>query len=243
MFDGNDNKKQQRKKMKEQTKEEIHIAPPNIKIGEVWIKGTAPLVMHKFSHKAKMQIKAKQEAGTTATKNRKKEAKNFEDCFNESRHISFEGWDGIPAAAFRNACISACRLVGFKMTYAKMSLFVKEDGWDRDEGTPLVRIISDNPPRMLESMVRIGGITKTVDISVRPQWLDWGARLRFKYDADQFTASDVINLIARAGLQCGICEGRPDSSNSTGMGWGTFEVVSDENEINKLKEKMSHDAA
>ena len=28
----------------------IHIAPPNIQMGEVWIKGTAPLVMHKFSH-------------------------------------------------------------------------------------------------------------------------------------------------------------------------------------------------
>ena len=213
----------------------IHIAPPNIQMGEVWIKGTAPLVMHKFSHKAKMQIKAKQEAGSTATKNKKKDAKNFDACFNESRHISMDGWDGIPAAAFRNACISACRLVGFKMTYAKMSLFICEDGWDRDEGTPLVKIIGGEP-RMLESMVRIGGITKTVDISVRPQWLEWGARLRFRYDADQFTASDVVNLIARAGMQVGICEGRPDSSNSTGMGWGTFEI-SDEKSVRAIEKK------
>lgn len=218
-----------------ETTETIHIAPPNIKAGEVWIKGTAPLVMHKFSHKAKMQIRAKQEAGSTAAKGRKKDAKDFTECFNESRHISMEGWDGIPAAAFRNACISACRLVGFKMTYAKMSLFIVEDGWDRDEGTPLVKIIGGEP-RMLESMVRIGGITKTVDISVRPQWLDWGARLRFRYDADQFTASDVVNLIARAGMQCGICEGRPDSSNSTGMGWGTFEV-SDKAAVMALEKK------
>ena len=72
----------------------IHIAPPNIQMGEVWIKGTAPLVMHKFSHKAKMQIKAKQEAGSTATKNNKKDAKNFEACFNESRHISMDGCGG-----------------------------------------------------------------------------------------------------------------------------------------------------
>ena len=182
-----------------------------------------------------MQIKAKQEAGSTATKNNKKDAKNFEACFNESRHISMDGGDGIPAAAFRNACISACRLVGFKMTYAKMSLFICEDGWDRDEGTPLVKLIGGEP-RMLESMVRIGGITKTVDISVRPQWLEWGARLRFRYDADQFTASDVVNLIARAGMQVGICEGRPDSSNSTGMGWGTFEI-SDAKSVRALEKK------
>ena len=223
------------KKNATDTTETIHIAPPNIKTGEVWIKGTAPLVMHKFSHKAKMQIKAKQEAGSTATKNRKKDAKDFTECFNESRHISMDGWDGIPAAAFRNACISACRLVGFKMTYAKMSLFICEDGWDRDEGTPLLKLIGGEP-RMLESMVRIGGITKTVDISVRPQWLEWGARLRFRYDADQFTASDVVNLVARAGMQVGICEGRPDSSNSTGMGWGTFEISTKE-EVVKLEKK------
>lgn len=222
------------KKEKKET-EAIHIAPPNIKAGELWIKGTAPLVIHKFSHKARMAIKAKQEAGSTAKKNTKKEAKDFTACFNEARHISMDGWDGIPAAAFRNACISACRLVGFKMSLAKLSIFILEDGWDADEGTPLIKIIGKEP-RQLESMVRIGGIQKTVDITVRPQWLEWGARLRFRYDADQFTASDVVNLISRAGMQVGICEGRPDSSSSTGMGWGTFEI-SDEETVMKLQNK------
>lgn len=215
------------------TETRVAISAPNFQQGEIWIRGTAPLVMHKFSHKAKMQIRAKQEAGSTANKNKKKEAKNFTECFNESRHISLDGWDGIPAAAFRNACIDACRIVGFKMNYAKMSLFIMEDGWDADEGTPLVRIIGP-APRMLESMVRIGGISKTVDISVRPQWLEWGARLRFRYDADQFSAGDVVNLVSRAGIQVGICEGRPYSSNSTGMGWGTFEI-SDEATVRALE--------
>ena len=44
------------------------------------------------------------------------------------------------------------------------------------------------------------------------------------------------NLIARAGMQVGICEGRPDSSNSTGMGWGTFEI-SDEKTVKALEKK------
>lgn len=213
--------------------EAIHIAPPNIQTGEVWIKGTAPLVQHKFSRKAKEAIKAKQEAGSTANKGKKKEAKNFEQCFQEARHISMEGWDGIPAAAFRNACISACRLVGFKMSLAKLSVFIVEDGWDRDEGTPLVKIIGEEP-RMLESMVRIGGIQKVCDVAVRPQWLNWGARLRFRYDADQFTPSDIVNLIARVGMQVGICEGRPDSTSSAGMGWGLFEISTEE-EVMKLE--------
>ena len=123
---------------KETTEGNIHIAPPNIKIGEVWIKGTAPLVIHKFSDKAKLQIMQKQAAGSTANTKKKREAKDFDEAFNAARHISFDGWDGIPAAAFRCACIDACRLVGFKMTMAKMSIFIIEDGWDKDEGTPLV---------------------------------------------------------------------------------------------------------
>lgn len=221
---------------KETTEENIHIAPPNIKIGEVWIKGTAPLVIHKFSDKAKLQIMQKQAAGSTANTKKKREAKDFDEAFNAARHISFDGWDGIPAAAFRCACIDACRLVGFKMTMAKMSIFIIEDGWDKDEGTPLVKIIG-GAPRRLDSMVRIGsGLAKTVDVSVRPQWIEWGVRLRFKYDADQFTASDVVNLVNRAGMQCGVCEGRPNSSASNGMGWGTFEI-STEKEVMKLAKK------
>lgn len=221
--------------------EQIHISKPNIRPGEVWIKGTAPLVMHKFSQKAMLMMREKQAAGTTAnTKKGNRAAKDFNALFEGARHRSFEGWDGIPAAAFRNACIDACRLVNYKMTMAKMSVVVEADGFDNTEGTPLVKIIGGEP-RQLESMVRLA--TGVCDIAVRPQWLEWGARLRFKYDADQFTANDVVNLIARAGMQVGVCEGRPFSKNSNGMGWGTFEVSTKE-EVMKLEKKgAENDAA
>lgn len=121
------------------------------------------------------------------------------------------------------------------MSLAKLSIFIEADGWDADEGTPLVKIIGGEP-RMLESMVRIGGIQKTVDIAVRPQWLEWGCKLRIRFDGDQFSASDVANLLSRAGQQVGICEGRPDSTSSAGMGWGTFEI-SDEKTVMALAKK------
>jgi len=216
-----------------QSTEHVAISAPNMKIGEIWIMGDAPLTIHKFSEKAKNAIKATQTAGSTAKSKKKREAKDFAECFQQARHISTEGWDGIPATAFRQACISACRLVGYKMTLAKLSIFVVADGIDRDEGTPLVKIIGGEP-RQLESMVRIGP-QKTVDIAVRPQWVKWGARLRIRYDADQFTASDIANLISRVGMQVGICEGRPDSPSSAGMGWGTFEI-SDKESVMALAE-------
>jgi hypothetical protein len=45
-----------------------------------------------------------------------------------------------------------------------------------------------------------------------------------RWDADQFSVNDVMNLLSRAGVQVGIGEGRPFSKNSNGMGWGTWEV-------------------
>ncbi|MEJ5360186.1 MAG: hypothetical protein WHT06_16110, partial [Desulfobacterales bacterium] len=55
-------------------------------------------------------------------------------------------------------------------------------------------------------------------------WREWGLKVRIRYDADQFSRDDVANLIARAGVQCGLGEGRPFSRMSNGMGYGTFEI-------------------
>lgn len=121
--------------------------------------------------------------------------------------------------------ISACRLVGFKMTVAKLSVFVEADGLDADDGTPLVRIIGGEPERN-EMVAR--NETGVADLRIRPMWRDWGARLRIRYDAGQFTMADVINLLHRAGAQVGVGEGRPDSRSSAGMGFGLFEVVQEE---------------
>lgn len=212
---------------------EVKIAPPNIQSVEYIIRGTAPLVIHRFTEKAKKQIRDKQLAGSQAKKGVKREPRDFDADFQQARHISTEGWDGFPASAIRAAIISACRLVGFKMTMAKLSVFIHADGFDHIEGTPLVRIIGPEP-RKLESMVRVGIGGSGTDISIRPQWTEWGARLRIDFDADQFSISDISNLLSRVGIQVGICEGRPDSKNSAGMGWGTFRICKDEAEIADL---------
>ena len=216
----------------------ISITPPNIKNGRVWVKGltNTPLVIHKFSQKAKLEMKAKQEAGSTVLKGKKKQPKNFDELFIGARHISSEGWDGIPVMAFKNACLSACSLVGFKKTIAKMCLFFKPEGLDIDGETQLVRIRKAEPEK-LESTVKIGGIVKTTDIAVRAKYMNWYALLNIGYDADMFTQADLGNLLIRAGLQVGVGEGRPASSTSAGMGWGMFEVC-DPEESNDLDEAL-----
>lgn len=208
-------------KAKEQVKETtLTITPPNIVVAEFEIEGTAPYMQLKFSEKVKKEMMAKQEAGSTAKSKKKHTKRDFKADYEASKHISEEGWVGIPAAAFRNACVSACRLVGFQMTKAKLSVFVESDGLDKEEGTPLVKI--EGTPEMHIGHVR--NATGVADLRARALWRKWSAVVRIKFDADQFTLTDITNLMARVGLQVGIGEGRHDSKSSNGMGFGTFKL-------------------
>ena len=203
--------------------EHLVIAPPNFKVAAFRIRGTTPLVIHAFPQKAKEQIHATQEAGSTAKKGRKREAKDFQACYEAAKHVSSDGWCGIHAAAFRNACISACKLSGFAMTRAKISIRCLEDGWSKDGATPLVKI-TKGEPQYREDAVR--NADKSCDLRARPMWLPgWEAAVRLSFDADQFTLPDVANLMMRVGMQIGICEGRADSPKSNGCGWGYFALV------------------
>jgi hypothetical protein len=205
------------------TKQEIQITPPNFNRIVISIVGNAPYVSNKFSSEAREMMKGKQMAGTQARKGRNREGKDFEAGYFGSMHTSTNGTPGIPASTFRNAMISACRLVGFKMTLAKLALFVESDDVDCDDGTPLV-IFSKGTPHRVDSYVR--NDTGVADIRPRAHWdAGWTIDLRVRYDADLFSESDVINLLRRVGAQVGIGAGRPDSKMSTGLGWGTFDVT------------------
>lgn len=206
------------------TKQIITISPPNFQTVSFIIEGIEPLVQNKFSKKAQEQMIEAQKAGSTARKGKKREAKDFEGAYKESQHISTEGWGGIPASAFRAGMVSACRTVGFKMTLAKLSVFVFADGQDAD-GTPLIKITKGTPSMVVHPVRNQTGVA---DMRVRAMWKPgWRAIVRIQYDGDQFTATDITNLFMRMGLQVGVGEGRPDSKESVGMNWGRFVIVNE----------------
>ena len=207
--------------------EHITISAPNIQIAVFEIRGTAPLVVHRFSQKVKGEIIADMKLGSTSRKGKKRQKLDPEANYNQARYISPEGWDGINASGLRNAMIDVCRLVGYKMTLAKLSIFVIEDGRDKTEPEfPLIRIYGK--PRMLESFGRLAN--GSICPIHRPCYDEWSAKVKIRYDADQFTSKDVAHLLMRVGVQNGLGEGRPNSKNSAGIGWGTFEISKEENE-------------
>jgi len=201
----------------------VTIAAPKFETAVFEIKGVAPLVIHRFSAKTKNEMKQKMETGKAAGNKKNREAKSTDETYQEARYISKEGWDGFHAGAIRAAMISACRLVGFKMTLAKLSFSVIADGWDKAEPQiPLIRIYG-NPVKQ-DDMARVE--TGQPYVTVRAAYHDWSAKIKTRFDSDQFTLADITNLLMRVGMQVGIGEGRPDSKKSCGMGWGLFELKS-----------------
>lgn len=207
--------------MKKTEVERVQVSAPNLKTIKAKIKGTAPFMQARFAAKALAAMKEKQEAGSTAKKGKARAARDFDSDYEGAFHRDVQGRCGIPCSAFRNAMIDACRMVGAKMTYAKMSVFVLPDTFDVIDGTPLV-LLEGNPER---SEMGVRNATGVMDIRVRPMWREWSATVTVRYDADQFTGEDVANLLLRAGMQVGVGEGRPFGRMGCGMGFGTFEIV------------------
>ncbi len=205
----------------EPVRKSVTIPPPAFGNAVFEISGIAPLVIHRFSAKTLLQMKQKMETGKAASSRKNREAKATDDLYKEAKYVSPEGWEGFNASSIRNAMISACRLVNFKMTLAKLSIFVIEDGRDAEEPQiPLIRIYGKSIKQ--EDMARVE--TGQPYCTVRAAYHKWSAKVNIRFDADQFTLDDVTNLLSRVGQQVGIGEGRPDSPNSAGMGWGLFVI-------------------
>lgn len=203
--------------------ESITIQPPNLGTVEFSIEGVAPYVQHKFSQKARDTLLASQMAGDQAKSRKKRVARDLDGDFEGAQHISTEGWNGMPAPAFRNAMVSACRTVGYVMTRAKLAVFVEPDGFCKDDGTPLVKITKGKPKKHT-TYGRVANGNPT--IVCRPMWdPGWRAKIRITFDRDMLSPQDVANLLSRVGYQVGIGEGRPDSKSSCGMGWGLFKIL------------------
>jgi len=200
--------------------DQVTIKAPNFQTVEFKIEGTAPYVQLKFSEKTRNQLLEKMATEGKASRG-KRDARVYEDEFLQAMYEGQKGERGIPASAFRNAMISACRTVGFKMTLAKLSVFTEADFFDKNDGTPLVRLTGK--PKLVQHSVR--NANGNVDFRTRAMWEKWSVKLRIKYDADQFNQNDIANLLMRVGMQVGVGEGRPDGKSSAGMGWGLFSIA------------------
>lgn len=182
-------------------------------VAEIEIKGTAPLIVHRWSEKARQMMLDSQQGRKTP-----KQAKDPVADYESSMYRFADGGHGFPVMAFKSATVKGGgRLFGksVKMTELRQVFTFLADGIGVD-ATQLVRISGE--PSMREDMVRVG--MGTADIRYRAEYRDWGAIIRVEFVPSVIDLDSVVALVDAGGTN-GVGEWRPEKNGS----YGTYEVV------------------
>lgn len=220
------------------TQEVIEIRPIDIQKVQVRIVGDTPLIMHKWSEKARKEMLDNM---TGNKKGRKKEPKDpmydfvhsayfFDDPvkYPESAAAAEEALQaadyeefceacakgarfGFPVTAFKQAAISSAYRLGWAKD--KMSLrgvfFIEADCGD------LVEIKSDMPI-MREDPVKVG--MGGADLRYRPEFRNWYCDLVISYNKNgAYSLENILNMLNAGGYVCGVGEWRVERDGQSGM--------------------------
>ena len=205
--------------------ERVVIQPLEMQIVRMKIIFTKPYLQLRFSEKNKNKILKTMSEPTIQGRSSKKDrqARDYADDFDQAQYRDDKGCFGIPAAAFRNASIDACRSIpGMAMTNAKQTYFALEDTFDAKDLTPLVMITKGKPKVHTAAVRNANGST---DIRVRAIFWPCECILRVKFNSRMFDVSSIVNMTIHAGELVGVGEGRPNSRKSYGTGMGHFNVL------------------
>lgn len=171
---------------------------------EVLVRGTSPLISHRWSEKAKQAMLDKQTKRAT----KGKEVKKPEEDFESSLYRLENGGYGFPAVAFKAAAVRAGTYSDMRMTFLRGAFHVVGE---------LVPI--DGEPKMREDMVRLQG--STADIRYRGEFREWAASVPVDLNEQALSIEQLLNLFKIAGFAVGIGEWRPEKNGQ----YGRFEVV------------------
>jgi len=207
---------------------EVQITVPEIKLKQAQIRivGTSPLVVHKFSEKAKRQMLEKQ---MKTAKTSAKDAKNPVDDFigalywltpvpEEATEEAFEeavakgAKFGFPTTGIKASIVSAA--YRSDLVKNKVSLFgmfhIKGDFAE----------IKGVIPFMREDMVKLA--TGVADIRFRPEFpVGWYCDLDFEYNSSLLSIEQLISFVTLGGFAVGIGENRVEKGGQ----WGSYKVA------------------
>lgn len=195
--------------------EQITISRIDAERLRVPIVGTSPLIVHRFSEKAKRQMLDNAQ-GRKTPKQPKDPQAEYEAAF--YRHD--DGGYGFPVIAFKAASVGACRFYGkdLPMTKARASIFMDAE-FSAAAGQKLVRI--EGEPRMREDVTRVG--IGGTDLRYRPEFTTWRTVLTVVYVKSMLTRDSVLSLLDAGGLGIGVGEWRPERDGD----FGTYQIDTD----------------
>lgn len=187
----------------------VEVEELNLKTIKVNIQGTSPLIVHRWSEKAKKEMLDKQMKKAKQAK----EAKDPEQDYRESAYSLNGKYDkknwgkagfGFPAVGFKNSMVTAVTSAGnMTKVAARQAFFIEGD---------LIKI--NGKPTMREDMVRLQ--MNTADIRFRCCFEKWDAEIPVSYNANVVSADQIVNLMALAGFGVGVGDWRPEKNGQCG---------------------------
>ena len=186
----------------------IQLPPLRISTVRITLVGDTPLIVHRWSEKARKEMLDKQMKVATNGK----EAKDPQQDFRESLYVLEDGGYGFPIIAFKSAAVTACTSIGKNITKVAARQAFHVDG-------EFARI-NGGEPTIREDMVRIG--QGTADIRYRGEFKHWWTQIDIKHNANLLSAEQILNLFATAGFAVGVGEWRPEKDGQ----FGRFHVAS-----------------
>ena len=203
---------------------EIIIPAINLQYADITVAGDSPLIVHKWSEKAKKEILDKQmKKAKTRGHDAKDPVRDFIESLywldGEPEEKTEEGFAqaiqngarfGFPSVAFKASAVAAGYRSGVTKDKVSMNAAFHIDG-------EMVEI--NGIPEMREDMVRVG--MGTADIRYRGMFSEWSAAFRVKYNASAISLEQLVNLFNLGGFACGIGEWRAEK----GGAFGSYHVV------------------
>lgn len=197
----------------------ITIPAIDIQYATLHLVGDSPLIVHKWSEKAKKEILDKQMKKAKAGKAAKNPVEDFISSLywldGEPEEKTEEGFEaaiqngarfGFPAVAFKASAVAAGYRAGVTKNLVSMNAAFHIDG-------EFVQI--NGVPEMREDMVRVG--MGTADIRYRGEFKEWTADVTAKFNASVISLEMLANLFNLGGFSCGIGEWRPEKGGAYGM--------------------------
>jgi hypothetical protein len=181
-----------------------HIAAETVRVP---IVGTSPLIVHRFSEKAKRQMLDNMQ-GRKSPKEPKNPDAECEAAFYKMTNP--DGY-GFPCIAFKAATVGGARFYSaVTMTALKQFMFFRgEIGVD---GQALVRLKGE--PKMREDVVKVG--RNGTDLRYRPEFAEWSTTLTVTYVTSMLSRGSVLSLIDAGGMGIGVGEWRPEKDGDYG---------------------------
>lgn len=192
----------------------IEIARIGAESLSIPIVGTAPLIVHRWSDKAKRQMLDAQQGKKKIRENRDPVA-DFQSSLYRIATDDGERF-GFPVLGFKAATIGAARFYDKSVTMTSLRQFMFFRGvMTKADTQQLVPI--DGEPEMREDVVRVGQGT---DLRYRAMFPEWRTTLNVTFVSTALDRGSILSLIDAGGMGVGVGEWRPQRNGE----FGTYQI-------------------